>query len=59
MTGIEMDSPETASMIQRECRDRGILVNVAHGKTLRLVPPLIITSEQTDVFTDALADILS
>ena len=55
MTGIEMDSPETASM----CRDRGILVNVAHGKTLRLVPPLIITSEQTDVFTDALADILS
>ena len=59
MTGVELDCPETASNIQKVCRDNGILVNVAHGKTLRLVPPLIVTSEQTDVFTDMLKDILS
>ena len=59
MTGVELDCPETASNIQKVCRDNGILVNVAHGKTLRLVPPLIITSEQTDAFTDMLKDILS
>ncbi len=59
MTGVELDCPETASNIQKVCRDNGILVNVAHGKTIRLVPPLIITSEQTDAFTDMLKDILS
>lgn len=59
MTGVEMDSPETASEIQRRCRENGILVNVAHGKTIRLIPPLIVTSEQTDAFTDILRDILS
>ena len=59
MTGVEMDSPETASEIQTRCRENGILVNVAHGKTIRLIPPLIITSEQTDAFTDILRDILS
>lgn len=59
MTGVELDSPETASNVQKVCRDNGILVNVAHGKTIRLVPPLIIASEQTDAFTDMLRDILS
>lgn len=59
MTGVELDSPETASNVQKVCRENGILVNVAHGKTIRLVPPLIITSEQTDAFTDILKDILS
>ncbi|MDO5853060.1 MAG: acetylornithine transaminase [Thermoplasmata archaeon] len=59
MIGIELDSPETASMVQRECRDRGILVNVAHGKTIRLVPPLIITEGQAAEFTSTLKTLLS
>ncbi|MDO5861204.1 MAG: acetylornithine transaminase [Thermoplasmata archaeon] len=59
MIGIEMDSAETASRVQRECRENGILVNVAHGKTIRLVPPLIITEEQAGGFTDMLRGILS
>ncbi len=58
MVGVEIDSPELASKIQSEMRDDGILVNVAHGKTLRLVPPLIIDGEQADRFTDKLKDIL-
>ena len=59
ITGVEMDSTETASMVREKCLDNGILVNVAHGKTIRLVPPLIVTSEQTDAFTDLLGDLLS
>lgn len=59
ITGVEVDSPETASMVQRTCMDEGVLVNVAHGVTLRLVPPLIVTSEQADVFTNILRGLLS
>lgn len=59
MIGVEMDSPETASNVQAVCRENGVLVNVAHGKTVRLIPPLIIDEGQTDVFTDMLADIIS
>lgn len=59
MIGVEFDTPDTAAEVKRECLSRGILVNVAHGKTVRLVPPLIVTEEQTRVFTDALADMLS
>ena len=59
MIGVEMDSPETASRVQSECRSRGILVNVAHGSTVRLVPPLIITAEEASLFTEALSEMLS
>ena len=57
--GVEMDSPETAKALQSYCLDNGVLVNVAHGKTIRLVPPLIITDEQKDVFTRLLREFLS
>lgn len=59
LIGVEVDSPETAAMVQRTCMDEGVLVNVAHGVTLRLAPPLIVTSEQTDVFTNILRGLLS
>lgn len=58
MIGVEMDSPETASMVQAHCRDNGVLVNVAHGSTIRLIPPLILTDAQKDVFTRLLAEAL-
>ena len=59
MIGIEMDCNETASMVQKYCRDNGVLINVAHGKNIRLVPPLILTEEQKDEFTQLLTDSLS
>ncbi len=49
--GIEMDSNETASAVQKHCRDNGVLVNVCHGNTVRLIPPLIINDAQKDTFT--------
>lgn len=52
--GVEMDSPETASKVQKYMRDNGILVNVAHGKTIRLIPPLILENEHIGRFMDLL-----
>ncbi|MFA6952918.1 MAG: aminotransferase class III-fold pyridoxal phosphate-dependent enzyme, partial [Candidatus Methanomethylophilaceae archaeon] len=48
--GIEMDSPETASYVQRYMRDNGVLVNVCHGKVVRLIPPLILQPEHVARF---------
>jgi len=57
--GIEMDANETATMVQKVCRASGVLVNVCHGNTVRLIPPLIINDEQKDTFTKILKEALS
>ena len=54
--GVEVDSNDTASAIQKHCRDNGVLVNVCHGNTVRLIPPLIINDSQKDVFTKLLKE---
>jgi len=38
---------------------KGVIANAAHGLVLRLVPPLIVTREQIDHFTEALDQTLS
>lgn len=54
--GIEMDSPGTATYVQKYCRDNGVLVNVCHGNVVRLIPPLIINDAEKDVFTSLLKE---
>lgn len=58
--GVELESEEKAASVRKYMFDRGILVNVAHGKTIRLIPPLIFSMEQKDhfmsVFTEAVSD---
>ena len=54
--GIEMDSPETAKVVQTHCRDNGVLVNVCHGNVVRLIPPLIINDSEKDRFTALLKE---
>ena len=49
--GIEMDTAESASNVQKHCRDNGVLVNVCHGNTIRLIPPLILSDAEKDRFT--------
>jgi acetylornithine aminotransferase/acetylornithine/N-succinyldiaminopimelate aminotransferase len=56
--GIEMDSNETAAAVQKHCRDNGVLVNVCHGNTVRLIPPLIINDQQKDTFTSLFKECL-
>ncbi|MBE6527671.1 MAG: acetylornithine transaminase [Thermoplasmata archaeon] len=56
--GVEMDSNETAAGVQKYCRDNGVLVNVCHGNTVRLIPPLILNDGQKDRFTKLLKECL-
>ena len=59
MIGIETDTNETAAGIQRHCLENGVLVNVCHGNTVRLIPPLILDDAQKDVFTGLLRESVS
>lgn len=56
--GVEMDSPDTATEIQKYMRSKGILINVCHGNVIRLIPPLIIAKEHKDAFMRTFADVL-
>jgi diaminobutyrate-2-oxoglutarate transaminase len=57
--GTYAANPELASRIQRECFNRGLILEVGgrHGSVVRFLPPLIIMEEQLDdviaIFTDA------
>jgi len=57
--GIEMESSDDAKNVQKKMFDNGILVNVCHNNVLRLIPPLILTSEQKDRFTVLFEEIIS
>ena len=43
-----------ASDFQKYCRDNGILINVCHGNTVRLIPPLIMKTSDADIFVESL-----
>ena len=57
--GIEMASADDAKNVQKKMFDNGILVNVCHNNVLRLIPPLILTSDQKDRFTVLFEKIIS
>lgn len=56
MVGIQMKSK--APEFQKYCRDNGVLINVCHGNTVRLIPPLIIGKKEIDVFLKLLSSYL-
>ena len=56
--GVELDSNETAATVQRSLFKKGILVNICHGNVLRLIPPLILSSEQKDAFMSAFKEVI-
>jgi len=58
MIGAELDSPETAAFVQKTMREKGMLVNICHGSVLRLIPPLILSSEQKDTFMSAFKEVI-
>ncbi len=59
-SGSHPAHPSLASAIQRECFNRGLILEVGgrHGSVVRFLPPLIITENQvrdiTDIFTQAI-----
>jgi acetylornithine aminotransferase/acetylornithine/N-succinyldiaminopimelate aminotransferase len=58
MIGIEMGG-ELAKEFQRFAFKRRQLVNVAAGKTIRLVPPLIISDQSMNSFNESLGSFLT
>ena len=56
MIGIEMDSP-CGELVQK-AQDRGLLINVAAGNVIRLLPPLIITDEEADQICDIVSSLI-
>ena len=50
LIGVELQDEATAAAVKKFMFDHNILINVAHGKTVRLIPPLIFSMEQKDLF---------
>jgi len=57
MIGVELASG--GDKVHAELRNRGFLCNLAHGKVLRLLPPLVISADDLLAFAAALDDILT
>ncbi|MDP2847969.1 MAG: aspartate aminotransferase family protein [Humidesulfovibrio sp.] len=56
MIGIELSAP--GEKIHSELRERGFVCNLAHGRVLRLLPPLVISADDLLAFAAALDDII-
>jgi acetylornithine/succinyldiaminopimelate/putrescine aminotransferase len=55
--GIEMK--EHSKDVQNFAMENNILVNVCHGDTIRLIPPLILKKDEADRFTKLLSEFLT
>ena len=57
LIGIELDRPcgELVGMALQ----RGLLINVTAGNTIRLLPPLVISDEDADYLVQSLAELIS
>ncbi|MBL4622728.1 MAG: aspartate aminotransferase family protein [Immundisolibacteraceae bacterium] len=56
LNGIELDRP-CGELVTRAL-ERGLLINVVAGNVIRLIPPLIITTEQLTDLADAVAQLV-
>lgn len=57
LIGIELDRPSAA--VQQDLLDAGFITNPVTATALRLAPPLILTRDQAESFTSALAAALA
>jgi ornithine--oxo-acid transaminase len=58
--GVDID-PElmTGKAACKALAKKGVLAKDTHGSTIRLAPPLTITSEELTIITDALAEVVA
>ncbi|WP_304123647.1 aspartate aminotransferase family protein [Methanosphaera cuniculi] len=56
MIGVELDY--ACGDLVAKAQDKGVLINVANGNVIRLVPPLIITKEEIDQVVKVIDEIL-
>ena len=57
INGVEMKTK--ANDFRKYCLDNGVLVNVCHGNTVRMIPPLIIGKEHCDRVVGLLKEFLA
>ncbi|HUV40708.1 MAG TPA: aminotransferase class III-fold pyridoxal phosphate-dependent enzyme, partial [Sedimentisphaerales bacterium] len=57
MIGIQLTGP--GSKIVDRCLEKGLRINCTQDTVLRLMPPMIVTSEQIDRAVDILDGVLS
>lgn len=56
MIGIDLSKP--CGELVEMAHEKGLLINVTAEKTIRLLPPLIINSEQIELLTDTLSELI-
>ncbi|NBF06001.1 acetylornithine/succinylornithine family transaminase [Pseudomonas sp. Fl5BN2] len=57
MIGIDLANPPR-DLVQIAARDHGLLINVTRGKTIRLLPPLVIDESEVEMIVQRLCRIL-
>lgn len=57
MIGIELTRP--CGELVAQAVERGVLINVTAGNTIRLLPPLVITKDQADQVIDSVCELVS
>jgi len=56
MIGIDLDTP--CAELVKIAQENGLLINVTADKTIRLLPPLIINSEQMELLAETLSQLI-
>ena len=56
MIGVELDKP--CGELVGQAREKGLLINVASGNVVRLVPPLNITTEESDLIIETVSELI-
>ncbi len=56
MIGIDLDTP--CAELVKIAQENGLLINVTADKTIRLLPPLIINSEQIELLAETLSQLI-
>ena len=56
MIGIDVTDHDTAEAVEQACFERGLLVLTCGQRSLRLAPPLVVSTEQADTALAIIAD---
>lgn len=56
MIGVELDRP--CAELVAKARVKGVLINVASGNVVRLVPPLNISEEDSDIIIETISELI-
>lgn len=57
MVGIQLDRPCTE--LVKMALEKGLLINVTHNDTIRLLPPFVLSQAQTDQLVDGLYELIT